>query len=588
MLETAELSGCVITTAQTSQGLPLNKDPHTNTDPCSVDKNPISVHRGTSKRQCDSQWSCSGVILDRSLGLVLCNGAIFFPFLKDRHKEFSVSNHNFLLPDDFISDLSIQVEFLSFRGTNDKSKDHLNNEETVQSLGLGLIPISDQTGLHKKQTVNEAKLLLLVSCPEFQLLFSKLFNKAEGWMFFSEEEKQEYGELQKDLSHFHWFALLKLPGLLSTEQKKISFMSALKLQKGCEVFACGSPFGSFYPDIFLNTISKGVVSNITGDKNVVLLTDARCLPGSEGGGIFAADGNHLHLVGIIVAPLCWKANEWVGLTLACSANNILDNIMKHIYRTNILEKNNMTSINLLESCGTKKLNVSKTKDLIGAVVLVDSGQVWGSGILIDPKIVLTCRHVITSASRVLVKIRQPKMEKFQKLRGKVVFSTQETSPYDVAVIELEEPFPGIPQPVLAQEYYTGMDVLVWGYGAFGENCGPSVTCGVLSSVISVGDVPVMLQTTCAVHGGSSGGPIFTAQTGELLGIVASNTRDNATRATYPHLNFSIPISIFRRALQRFKLSGDLSSFQELNNVSRAVRNVWRLQRNPEKVLPSKL
>lgn len=56
-----------------------------------------------------------------------------------------------------------------------------------------------------------------------------------------------------------------------------------------------------------------------------------------------------------------------------------------------------------------------------------------------------------------------------------------------------------------------------GFGIFGQACGPSVTSGILSAVVRVDDRPVMLQTTCAVHGGSSGGPLFSTRTGDLLG-----------------------------------------------------------------------
>ena len=56
-----------------------------------------------------------------------------------------------------------------------------------------------------------------------------------------------------------------------------------------------------------------------------------------------------------------------------------------------------------------------------------------------------------------------------------------------------------------------------GFGVFGQACGPSVTSGILSAVVRVDDTPVMLQPTCAVHGGSSGGPLFSACSGDLLG-----------------------------------------------------------------------
>lgn len=63
----------------------------------------------------------------------------------------------------------------------------------------------------------------------------------------------------------------------------------------------------------------------------------------------------------------------------------------------------------------------------------------------------------------------------------------------------------------------GEAVSVVGFGVFGQACGPSVTSGILSAVVQVDDTPVMLQTTCAVHGGSSGGPLFSACSGDLLG-----------------------------------------------------------------------
>lgn len=65
-------------------------------------------------------------------------------------------------------------------------------------------------------------------------------------------------------------------------------------------------------------------------------------------------------------------------------------------------------------------------------------------------------------------------------------------------------------------FLAGEAVSVVGFGVFGQACGPSVTSGILSAVVQVDDAPVMLQTTCAVHGGSSGGPLFSCS-GYLLG-----------------------------------------------------------------------
>lgn len=65
--------------------------------------------------------------------------------------------------------------------------------------------------------------------------------------------------------------------------------------------------------------------------------------------------------------------------------------------------------------------------------------------------------------------------------------------------------------------YLGEDVVVVGYGALGSRCGPSLTSGILSRVISHQSQPVMLQTTCAVQSGASGGAVVRSATGELLG-----------------------------------------------------------------------
>lgn len=65
----------------------------------------------------------------------------------------------------------------------------------------------------------------------------------------------------------------------------------------------------------------------------------------------------------------------------------------------------------------------------------------------------------------------------------------------------------------------GEDVVVVGYGALGGSCGPSLTSGILSRVITHQSQPVMLQTTCAVQSGASGGAVVRPSTGELLGNV---------------------------------------------------------------------
>ncbi len=53
-----------------------------------------------------------------------------------------------------------------------------------------------------------------------------------------------------------------------------------------KIFSVGTPFGSMSRDVFLNCLSTGVVSNVTGNQKELFLTDARCIPGSEGGAVW--------------------------------------------------------------------------------------------------------------------------------------------------------------------------------------------------------------------------------------------------------------------------------------------------------------
>lgn len=61
------------------------------------------------------------------------------------------------------------------------------------------------------------------------------------------------------------------------------------------------------------------------------------------------------------------------------------------------------------------------------------------------------------------------------------------------------------------------------------------------------------------------------------GVVSSNTRDFAAKVTYPHLNFSIPVSVLEPLLDHFAQTGNPAMFQALDSADDEVRRVWRLQ-----------
>lgn len=535
-------------------------------------------------------WSCSGVILSRSPGLVLCHGGIFTPFLRTGSAALTQTDTAFLPGDSCSDDLRLHVQWGPTAAIPaGRGEQELPGLCTPQCASLDLEPDApSRSRARPLQPPRPAQLLLLLSCPAFRSHFARLFGAeaAEQWHFVSSAPDDAVSEEEEEdqLRALGWFALLRVqPG--AAEERRGPPLTVARLgtvAKGAPLLACGSPFGAFCPDIFLNTLSRGVLSNAAGP---LLLTDARCLPGTEGGGVFAARPAGA-LVALVAAPLCWKAREWVGLTLLCAAAPLLQVARSALARLHP----GSASLSALQPPEVGVPRDLPVQDFgppwAAAAVLVECGTVWGSGVAVAPRLVVTCRHVAPrEAARVLVHSATPKDV---AIWGRVVFATLETSPYDIAVLSLEEDLKGVPTPVPAEHFHEGEPVSVVGFGVFGQACGPSVTSGILSAVVHVDDTPVMLQTTCAVHGGSSGGPLFSTRSGDLLGIVASNTRDNNTGATYPHLNFSIPITVLQPALTQYGQTGDLCGLRELDHATEPVRVVWRLQRPLPEAPRSKL
>lgn len=419
---------------------------------------------------------------------------------------------------------------------------------------------------------------MLVNCLEFKKGVLQIFRDTDKWSFCGGLEDEES---HRESQFMSWFAVLKVPSLNGVSNTgTIPWIKSSFLQKGCTVMACGSPFGSLCPDLFMGTLSKGIISNLAGKDNTVILTDARCLPGTEGGGLFLSQGDRSYVVGIIVAPLCWKASEWIGLTLVCSLQEVLKNIqwcmdMQYPTWDTSLDYETAAFLDL------PPVTLTSVTQKYPTVALVDSGQFWGSGVLVSAQLVLTCRHVVNAKRVVTVKVYNS--VRFLDVLGDVLFSTKSSSPYDVAVIQLRAHVHEAGNPRISTSFCPGENVVVVSFGALGQTCGPSLTSGVLSKAISWGSQLVMLQTTCAVQAGSSGGAVISAHSGELLGLVSSNTRDFAAKVTYPHLNFSVPMSVIQPLLKRFNQTRNAGVFNALDSTEDGVRRVWRLQGGQSKL-----
>lgn len=324
-------------------------------------------------------FCCSGVLVHPPTGLIICTGLPFSRFITDREP---LSSHpGFLRPHSFSDELQIRVSICT--------RPYLER------------PVTRSRGETTRHGKFSAELLMLVNCVEFKQAFLTVFQEADQWRFHGNDEDEE---LMRDAQFLSWFAVLKAGVLLDTSvgSETIPWQSSSSLQKGHSVVACGSPFGSHSLDLFINTLSRGIISNLAGEDNAVILTDARCLPGTEGGGLFVMKGTEsVSLIGLIVSPFGWKANEWIGLTLVCSVHLIFRNVMSCTSVTDLL----------CDVCLPQReadLHMSITANASKAVefptvCFVDSGQLWGSGVFVTTKLVVTCRHVANGKSAVTLK-----------------------------------------------------------------------------------------------------------------------------------------------------------------------------------------
>ncbi|KAI7805444.1 peroxisomal leader peptide-processing protease [Triplophysa rosa] len=506
---------------------------------------PLDLSSGSQNKA----MSCSGVFVNSQYGIVVCTGIVFSEFINEH---FAKNDSNPLYFDNFCKHMKVYVDYTKRTDVSDNCNQRIMDRPNVIR--------------------QEAKLLMMVNCLEFQDAFHKIFKRADNWGFYSGSEDTGVLKHSRFLS---WFAFLKVP-TSSTFSESVPWLKSCNLKKGFAVLACGSPFGGLCPDLFMNTISKGIVSNLAGDENALILTDARCLPGTEGGGLFVSQEDRAYLVGLIISPLCWKSDEWIGLTLVCSVHLILKNMLKVVESQKSLTKMSSEFIyNSLQAPLTNNVRSVCGCERYPDVVLIDAGYLWGSGVLLNQQLVLTCRHVVNDKSVLTVKANMG--GRFHTVSGEVLYSSAPSSPYDIAVVKLQEPVLNLLTPRFATHFNPGEDVVVIGYGALGGSSGPSLTSGILSRVITHQSQPVMLQTTCAVQSGASGGAVVRPSTGELLGVVSSNTRDFSAKVTYPHLNFSIPVTVLEPLLRLFAQTGNDAVFKALDNAEEDVRKTWRLQ-----------
>ncbi|KAK2174237.1 hypothetical protein NP493_817g02083 [Ridgeia piscesae] len=218
------------------------------------------------------------------------------------------------------------------------------------------------------------------------------------------------------------------------------------------------------------------------------------------------------MVGLMVVPLCWKTNEWIGLAIGCRLSPVLqafqDGGKMLNERTFEMSKPGMNSTSSCTLPDAPCLSFSPSP----RVVLVKSGSSWGSGLLVssDPALVLTCSHVVRTARSVTVRVDSNMDESWYT--ADVIYRNEREQPvFDVAVMSLRGfNNKNLREMEIAKCCDEGDVIILVGHPVFDSvhKMRASVTKGVSS---------------CAVNGGASGGAMLSTS-GAVVGLVCCNAR----------------------------------------------------------------
>lgn len=193
-----------------------------------------------------------------------------------------------------------------------------------------------------------------------------------------------------------------------------------------------------------------------------------------------------------------------------------------------------------------------------------------------------------------IAVRLDHMEQQMWYNARAVYVSK--GPWDVALLQLES-IPDELRPITTEfaSPSTGSTIHVIGHGLLGPRSDilPSVSSGILANMVRIrgaghlqksgivgteeGEIPVMLQTTAAVHPGASGGAVVNSD-GRMIGLVTSNARHGGG-TIIPHLNFSLPCAALKPIFE-FADKQDASLLQALDNPNEIISSIWALQTPP--------
>ncbi|KAF9289435.1 hypothetical protein BGZ68_009344 [Mortierella alpina] len=415
---------------------------------------------------------------------------------------------------------------------------------------------------------------------------------ASAWIFGWENSK---GQLGTDVSSIHRFSLrnVGIAGLAILRlQPTTGSSSAIENQAplserypsqlsvpsiGKRLTLHGSGFGLIAPSVLINNISQGVVANIIHphraarrvdeQANSLILTDAKFLPGMEGGAVSWDETGEL--AGLSMLPIRRRDGEPVDISLVIPAACLITAISPYITlpQQPLLPKHIMS------------LNSTALMHARQSVVMVQVGQTWASGVVISKNgHILTNAHVFTSFLDNISNRTWPNLRSGVSLRVRID-SPQQQIP-ETCVLNGFLPF----LPLRTKDDISrtkpvarGTPLFAIGHGIFGPSSGilPLITSGICSKVVTYSNQPVMLLSSVPVHRGNSGGVLVNTE-GHFVGLVTGNGKTSTGR-TITHLNFAIPLEAMTAEVNAYLIDEDRKWLDRLNTPPTRIDDIWSLR-----------
>ena len=235
----------------------------------------VELRGKLSSSSTDITNSCSGIVIDATRGLVVTTASVFHPFLEGKHR--NVLKRTLSLDHRWFRHVHVNVTVEADHGN--KHKDILKHDDDSNLV--------DGDSIDRRTEQYEGEILHMCKVPSFATQLSRLFSSSDGWRI-TDKNLTNTKETPHDdsLQILASFVLIKLK---TWRERRQNLAVSRHLDVGDTLYAVATPFGAMSLAVFMNSVSKGVVSNVAES---LLVTDARSVPGCEGGALYTGTYPH--------------------------------------------------------------------------------------------------------------------------------------------------------------------------------------------------------------------------------------------------------------------------------------------------------